>query len=243
VLADLAARPGFSGALELNQGATRARALWADGEFLGAHDDHTDHDLTGALRAVPRADVSLLQLDPAVARLVWSCRTSTPATAEQDWASLRPSLVDRVFTGVVRALGGDSFWQAGTRLSGPEPLSNERVVLLTPSVRDVRPDDILQFYNTVLAAAAHVTPIEAAWRASALDLADDHPCLDPFAREVVYENGRLSLGVPVPPDELLPALRDAARLSLRRAGRRPADLSLDALHGNPLWATSGLGER
>jgi len=242
VLADLAARPNLSGALELSQGEARARALWADGEFLGAHDARTDHDLGGAMLALPRASVSLLLLDPVVARLAWRCRDVDPVPAGQDWTGLRSALEERAFSGVVRALGGDSFWQQGVRVSGPEPLATERVSLLTPGVRDVSPEEIVRFYGAVLGAASRLFAVESVWRASALELADDHPCLDPFAREVIYENGQLSLGTRVPTDELLPALRDATRLTLRRAGHRPSNLALDALRGEPLWSVSGLGE-
>lgn len=242
VFADLSARTPWSGALELRQGEHFARAVWAEGVALGGHMGGSDHDLHQLALALPRAEVSLYVLDAHVARLAWQCRAAEVQYAASEWLKVRADLTFRAFTGVVRAAAGDSYWQSGVRVSGPEPTAGDRVTLLTPALGAVTNESVIEFYNVALAVAARTVDVEAHWRASVLELAEDHLCLDPFAREVVYEQGRLVLALDVPADELLPALRAAYSLTLRRAGKAVAELPLDALRVHPLWALSGLGE-
>jgi len=241
VLSDVTQRPNLSAALEVRQDGRRARLLWANGEPLGVHGDTGDTDPAALMLSHPRAHVSLYLLDPSVARMAWMCRNTPPEHSPYDWATLRGDLVQRGFTGIVRSGAGDSYWQSGRILGGPEPLTTERVSLLTPPVSAIKTEDVIDFYTQALAAAETRFNVEPVWRAVALELADDHPCLDPFAREVVYENRKLALHASIPTSELLPALKEAFLDTLRRGGTGPALIPLDPLRQHPLWSVSGLG--
>lgn len=242
VLQDLAQRSGMSGALELRQGAVRARMLFAEGAVLGAHSESADADLATLMWMMPRAAVSLVSLPPAVARLAWQCRVAEAQVAGATWQTLRANLKFKAFTGIVRSSAGDSYWQSGVMIGGAEPAEADVVTLLAPSLEAISNTAIVEFYSQALSITSRSVAAESLWRASALDLADDHLCLDPFAREVVYENGKLAVTQDVSPEELLPALRDAFSLLLQKAGRRAGDLGLDSLRAHPLWALSNLGE-
>ncbi|PYE55717.1 hypothetical protein [Deinococcus yavapaiensis] len=242
VLQDLAQRSGMSGALELRQGAVRARVLFAEGTVLGAYSESADADLATLMWMMPRAVVSLVSLSPAIARLAWQCRVADAQVANAPWSTLRATLKFKAFTGVVRSSVGDSYWQAGVMIGGPEPTEHDVVTLIAPSLEAISNTTILEFYNQALSITAKSVAAENLWRAAALDLADDHLCLDPFAREVVYENGKLAVTHDLAPEELLPALRDAFSLLLDKAGRRAGDLGLESLRAHPLWALSSLGE-
>ncbi len=257
--ADLEGRDNLSGALELRFEGRRARALWAEGVPLGGHyagenvgaggsadegaGEGTEEDVAfDALAARwPRAELSLYLLDPAVARLAWQCRAAAERPAAGAWDALRGDLTRRAYSGVVRAAGGDSYWQGGARLGGPEPLPGERVSLLTPNRRDATAPEIAAFYGAALTLAGQRFAAEPHWRAACLDLADEHPCLDPFAREVVFERGALTVNQDVPAAELLLALPAAFAATAAHAGLRVADLPLEPLRAHPLWGLS-LGE-
>ncbi|AFZ68610.1 hypothetical protein [Deinococcus peraridilitoris] len=243
VFADLKRRDHFSGALEVRQNDRRARFFWADGEALGGYSDNSEDDLVTLALHFPRGSLSLYLLDSQVARLAWQCRDTTLQGEEQRWEDLQTGRTLQAFSGVIRGPAGDSYWHAGQHLHGPLARAGERVTLIAAPREVVSTESVIEFYNTALNVAARHFDVAAHWRASALELADDHLCLDPFAREVVYESGQLQLVQSVPADELLAALRDAYALTLVRAGRRAGELPLDALHGHSLWAQSGLGEQ
>lgn len=242
-LADLAGRADLSGALELRCGERRARALWAGGAPLGGHSAEEsggeDADLAALAARWPRAELSLYLLEPAVARLAWQCRAARGQTALAEWGALRADLSRRAYGGVVRAAVGDSYWQGGARLGGPEPLPGERVDLLTPASPAATAEQIAEFYGAALQLAAALFAAEPHWRAACLGLADDHPCLDPFAREVVFERGALTLIQDVPAQELLLALPAAFAATVARAGHSVADLPLEPLRAHPLWHLLG----
>ena len=253
-LHDLTRRPGLSAILEISPdpGATpTARAIWADGHALGVHTDLTTPegqapgaptDLTALAVTYPRATLSLYIVDPAVARLAWQCLLADTQSPPAPWSTLRTQLAFRAYTGMVRAPSGDSYWQAGVRIAGREPRSEELVALLSPSLRHVTSAAVLEFFNAALLIARREVPVDDVWHATVMELADMHACLDPFAREVLLEGGQLSLGADVPADELLPALRDGFQLAVNRAGRRLAQLPLESLRANPLWSHAGFGE-
>ncbi|MFD1730736.1 hypothetical protein ACFSC4_06105 [Deinococcus malanensis] len=71
-------------------------------------------------------------------------------------------------------------------------------------------------------------------------LSDEHPCLDPFAQEVVLTNGILQVDPELELQELRPALSAALRQMMNRAGVRLADLPLGALRQRPEWLAAEL---
>lgn len=102
---------------------------------------------------------------------------------------------------------------------------------------------LVAFFNSALALSGPAGVLETAWRAAALDLSPDHPCLDPFADEIRIEGNRLELLADVPFDELQPALLEAYRLTLANSDIRLGLLPLDTLRQQQrqMWLLSGLG--
>ena len=101
---------------------------------------------------------------------------------------------------------------------------------------------LVAFFNSALALSGPANVLETAWRAAALDLSPEHPCLDPFADEIRIEGNRLELLAEVPFDELQPALLEAYRLTLEKSDIRLGLLPLDTLRQQqrPMWLLSGL---
>ncbi|MEW6422037.1 MAG: hypothetical protein AB1511_09970, partial [Deinococcota bacterium] len=99
---------------------------------------------------------------------------------------------------------------------------------------------LLDFWRDLIAAAHRVTPLDEAWRLVSVRLAGDHPCLDPFAREVTVQGGRLHVEADVPTGEVLPALLGAFQATLARLGLRLTDLPLGGLPARPEWTAAGL---
>lgn len=242
VFADLDRRDHFSGVLEIRHLRHRARALWLDGAPLGGYSEDAEVDLAELARVFPRASLDLYSLDADVALLAWQCRQSDLQSEKTLWDEVKAGQILKGFSGIIRAASGDSFWQAGQHLEGPVPQPGEQVVLVEAPRKAISSESVIEFYNSAFGAAARHFDVSGHWRASALELADEHLCLDPFAREVVYENGQLQLVNSVSADELLPALRDAYALMLVRAGRRADELPLAGLRTHALWSQSGLGE-
>ena len=240
-LADLNARQPFTGVLEVQDGARQARALWRAGEWLGGYDASGDLALGGLMRRFPRAGLSLLPLDAVALDLLWACRHVPPQPGGQSWGMLRPKLVAQGYRGLVLGHGALSFWEAGQMISGLEPANGETPLLAAPDDK-VNPGQLITFWNELLAVAARSLPVAALWRESALELADDHPCLDPFAREVVLDGHQIRLLSQVPPEELTPALRAVFGDVLERAQRKLSDLPLQELRHHPLWRIAGPGE-
>lgn len=244
-LADLSARAAFSGALDVQDGARLARFMWADGQALGGQLSGTDIETTELavlMRGFPRARLTLTPTEPEVAGLLWRCRKVQPQPSNEAWATLHAKLARPSFHGVVLAGAGASFWQGGARVGGPEPLEDERPGVLT-AVTELTPVSLMAFWNDVLDTVAPMTPISTHWLAAATALADDHPCMDPFAQEVILDGGQLRLLGDVPVEELSPALLATFLASLRRARLHLRDLPLARLHTHALWGVSGLAGR
>lgn len=241
VLIDLGARQNLTGVLDIESETGRGRALWRGGQWLGGYTPGADLDLPGLMRQFPRASLSLLPLEETVADLLWSCRHTPAQPGGSSWGMLRPKLVSQGFRGLVLGQGALSFWEAGQMLSGLEPANGELPSLVVAADR-VNVTQLIGFWNELLAAAARSLPVASLWKTAALDLADDHPCLDPFAREVVLDGSQLRLLHQVPPEELTPALRAVFGDLLRRGGRRLAELPLQELRLHPLWRIAGPGE-
>ena len=139
------------------------------------------------------------------------------------------------------ALASSSTADSGTHNLGASPLTGSSQAL------EGQPDSfegpqLVGFFNSALALSGPASVLETAWRAAALDLSPDHPCLDPFADEVRIEGNRLELLADVPFEELQPALLEAYRLTLEKCDIRLGLLPLDSLRQQQrrLWTLSGL---
>lgn len=243
VFADFGRRDHFSGVLELCYQDQRARALWVDGAPLGGYTQDAEADLAELARTFPRASLALYSLDAKVALLAWQCRHSELQSETILWDEVKTGPTLQGFNGIIRTPSGDGYWQAGQLVQGQRAQPGEQVILVAAPRTVISGESVIEFYNAAFAVAARHLDVAAHWRASALELADEHLCLDPFAREVVYENGQLQLVHKVSAEELLPALRDAYALMLVRAGRQASELPLEGLRAHALWSHSGLADQ
>ncbi|MFN8509054.1 MAG: hypothetical protein U0Z75_00560 [Deinococcaceae bacterium] len=167
------------------------------------------------------------------------------------------------WTAVLRAVGTSGqatlFWDQGQLLAqvgsvaGSEVVSLERYGAETAAAEsvDLAPENPIDsaesarwidFWTAVLELSGSAEKIEVAWRSSAVELTDRHPCLDPFAGEVEIEGHQLELHADVPPSELKNALLDAYRVALGKAGISMLQLDFAELKRREasLWALSGI---
>ncbi|WP_040383576.1 hypothetical protein [Deinococcus apachensis] len=243
VTVDLAARQaqGLSGVFDAQQGPSWARFVWVRGTLRGGFSAGGDVSWPAALAALPRAQVTLAALDPAVADLVWASRTWAPQPLEGLWPTPQAALTRERFSGVL--LGGPacSFWEGGQPLDGTLPAPGATCVALPrlPGGTGGR-EALLTFWTDLITAAHRLSPLDEAWRQVSVRLSGQHPCLDPFAREVTVTGGRLRVDPDLPLGEAQPALLGAFQGTLARLGLRLADLPLAELRTRPEWAASGL---
>ncbi|WP_034355858.1 hypothetical protein [Deinococcus phoenicis] len=243
VTVDLAARQaqGLSGVFDAQQGPDWARFVWVRGILRGGFTAAGDAAWPAVLAALPRAQVTLATLDPALAELVWSSRTQAPQQLEEHWPELQGTLERQRFSGVLLGGRACSFWEGGRAIGGTLPPAG--VVCTTLSRLPggmVTHAALLDFWRDLIAATHRTAPLDEAWRQVSVRLAGQHPCLDPFAREVVVQGGQLHVEADVPPTEAQPALLGAFQATLARLGLRLTDLPLTELSGRPEWAAAGL---
>lgn len=124
-------------------------------------------------------------------------------------------------------------------MGGSLPPSGSACHLLTPPGADEA--SVAALWAEVLALTHRSAPLDEAWRAVCVRLSAEHPCLDPFAREVTVQGGRLHVEPDVPAEEWRPALLAAFQATLARLGVRLADLPLAEVRGRSAWTVAGLG--
>ena len=73
-------------------------------------------------------------------------------------------------------------------------------------------------------------------------LADLHPCLDPFAREVWYDGQAVHVDPELAIPELRAAMADQFRSMLALHGVALRSIPMPEARSHPLWPTSGLEE-
>lgn len=249
VTVDLAARQaqGLSGVFDAQQEGTWARFVWVGGRLCGGFTAAGDVGWPAMLAALPRAEISLIPLDPATAELLWTSRTLEPQPLEGAWPDPAPLLERQGFSGVLLGGGACSFWSGGRVAEGklPQPGSLCAVLSAQPllpaqALGAVEAAAQLAFWADLIATAHRHTPLDEAWRQVSVRLAGEHPCLDPFAQEVTVQQGRLTLDPDLPPAEAQPALLDAFQATLARLGLRLADLPVGALRTRREWIAAGL---
>lgn len=243
VTADLAARQtqGLSGVLEAWQGPHWARFVWVGGAPRGGFTAAADVSWPAALAALPRAQVTLTALDPAVAELIWTSRTLAPQPLSGLWPAPQDTLERQRFTGVLLGDPACSFWEGGRLLGGTLPAPGAACAVLTSVVPEPETGETgLDLWRDLVAAANRLQPLDDAWRQASLGLARQHPCLDPFAREVTVQGGRLEVDADLPAAEWRPALLSVFRATLARAGVRLDELPLAELRARSGWHAAGL---
>ncbi|AWN23342.1 hypothetical protein DKM44_08970 [Deinococcus irradiatisoli] len=244
VLSDLEQRPSLSAVLEAQQGAQRGRVVWQGGTLLGGFDAERDLSLAEFMRAFPRATLRLSVLETVMAQLLWQCRGSQPQTAPQPWPAAQGFLSERKFSGLV--LGGEqgasvSCWQLGKPVAGTLPESGKVYILVAPQQLDLT--SLVTFWSQVLAqASVQAASFPEVWRGAAAELAFEHPCLDPFAREIWLEGAWVRVQEDLDLAEVRDALLAAFSATLRKLKLPLQSLALAALQASPAWSASGAGE-
>ncbi|GGN33996.1 hypothetical protein GCM10010842_12140 [Deinococcus daejeonensis] len=245
VTADLAARQsqGFTGVFDAWQGNRWARFLLSQGALLGGY-THAGQPVgwTTVMQGLPRARVSLTELSARLVDLLWTTRDVEGRAAPAAWPHAQAELERSQYHGLVVSGAACSYWLSGRVLTGSLPETGAGAWLFTPNSEANRAG-LLSFWQDLLAATHRAQPLDAAWQEVTMRLADDHPCLDPFAQDVRLHQGQLSIEDEVPVDEFLPALSAALRGVLARLGLRLVDLPITNLRDRPEWAASGLEQR
>ncbi|WP_293911403.1 hypothetical protein [Deinococcus sp.] len=254
ICADLEARPLLSAVLEARQqsaggqgfaGQTRrGRLFWNAGVALGGFDQGRDLNMSEFMRAFPRATLQLQLVDPAVVSLAWQCRGAQPEALSEPWPEVQGALSRSAFAGALMGgVGGASisYWQSGKPVAGTLPTGG--LVYTVSAPQQLSAGALAGFWSQIyVLAGAQAAGLAEAWRACAGELADDHPCLDPFAREVWLEGQQVQVAPDIDVTELRGALRAVSDASLRRLKLRIRSLPVTELQNSPLWTISGAGE-
>ena len=244
VCADIEQRPLLSAVLEARQDGRQGRMMWNTGAALGGFDQTTDLSLSEFMLAFSRATVQLSVLEPSTVITAWQCRSAQPEAVSETWPDAQAQLASSGFSGAL--LGGErgsviSSWQSGRPVAGSLPVGG--VVYKLSAPQQLRTPELIQFWSQVLALTAAQNGSAAdVWRSSAAELAERHPVLDPFAREVWLDQ----LSVRALPDLNVAELRDALlavfEATLRRLRVRLRTLPLAELQASPIWSASGAGD-
>ncbi|WP_221088743.1 hypothetical protein [Deinococcus aquaedulcis] len=242
VTADLTLRQtqGFTGVFDAWQKGRWVRFVWTRGALMGGF-THGGQPVPWAvaMQGVPRARVSLAALPVNLAEVLWATRAAPGQAARTAWPALKGELERDCFHGLLVSGLSCSFWSYGRYLGGalPEPGAP---CLLYATDAEANRAQFVQFWQDLLAAIHRVTPLDGAWQQITVRLAGEHPCLDPFAQDISFRGGQLTIEDEVPVREFRPALNAALRAVLTRLGVRLADVPLGALRERPEWAASGL---
>ncbi len=244
VLTDLEQRPLLSAVLEAQQDGRRGRLVWQAGAPLGGFDAANDLSVAEFTRTFPRATLRLSLVEPLTAQLIWQCRSQQPEAAPQPWPGAQGPLADSGFSGMV--LGGEhgsvvSCWQLGKALTGTLPVSGK--VYCLPAPQQLGLPALATFWSQVLGQAAAQAPgITEVWRGVAAELAFEHPCLDPFAREIWLEGAWVRVQADLDVAEVRDALLAAFSAALQQSKVALRSLALSALRASPAWSASGAGD-
>lgn len=241
VYTDLSLRPQFSGVLDVRQGERQGRFVWVGGEMRGGHDLEGDLDPRTLPVSFARASVSLSQLDPALAGLLWLCRDGDQTALTISWPDARDLLAARRFRGALVGATACSFWEDGRLVAGTLPTPGEALKTVTPRARYTHAD-LEAFWSEVLKATAGRLPLADTWRQTATRLADEHPCLDPFVREVWLEGTTLRTDPDLPIPEFRAAMQAQYRAMLAAHAVSLRTLPMPEARAHPLWPSSGLEE-
>ncbi|GGL66523.1 hypothetical protein GCM10010840_00520 [Deinococcus aerolatus] len=243
IMADLETRQseGFSGVLDAEQGERWARFVWVRGQCLGG--------FTGGGQAVgwelvhgglPRARVSLGECSPPVGAVVWTSRAARAGALAGRWPDVQLGLKREQFYGLLVSEGLCSVWDSGQVLAGRLPDTGEMCVAYSPNTPENR-ERLLQFWRDLLGAVHASIPLDEVWQQTCMRLSAEHPCLDPFVREITLSGGVLFVDRVLAVGEFRPALQTALRAVLLNLGINLNDLALGDLPNRPEWAAAGLG--
>lgn len=245
VAADLASRLSseVSLAFDIQQNTRWARFIWSKGVLLGGftyggREVRLDH----SMYAMPRAEVTLVQVSHEVANIIWSCHNVPMQQPTGAWPDMRSTLEYESFYGVLLAGLVCSFWESGEVIGGLLPPIGAICQLYTLNT-ETRREDQVAFWADLLHVIHQHTPIDDYWKQISLRLSEDYPCLDPFIQDVILQDGRLYIDPSVAVTEFRPAFRAATSALLSRLGLRIDDFPLSELRRRPEWTAAGLEQR
>lgn len=244
VRGDLEARPLLSAVLEAEQQGQKGRLMWNAGAALGGFDESRDLNVEEFSLAFARATLQVTLVDPAMVGLAWQCRSAQPEALGAAWPQAQTQLASSHFSGAL--LGGESgevisFWQSGRPVAGSLPVSGS--VQQLSAAQPLGGQELAAFWSKVLLlVSAQAGNAAEIWRSSAAELADDYPCLDPFAREVWLEKFSVRAVPDLSAAELRDALLAVFDATLRRLRLRLRSLPLAELQASPMWSVSGAGD-
>ncbi len=243
VLTDLERRqdPEFSAVMDIQQDSRWARFVWVRGVARGGVGaGGRDVPLEITMQALSQAQVTLTQVDPLVAEIIWSCRATPPQPLTSPWPQAYDELSRERFYGALIAENNCSYWESGRVVSGAIPHSGMACLVVTPVSRLDR-TELLRFWQQMIAMAQRANPsFSEVWRQVGMQLSVEHVALDPFAHDITVQAGVLRVAPDVPVQELRPALLAAFRGSLTRLGLRVADLPIGDLNQQAIWVLAGM---
>lgn len=243
VLTDLERRldPSFSAILDVQDQGRWARFVWVRGAprgGVGAGGRDVPLDVT--MRALPRAQVTLALVDPLVAEIVWTCRSSAPRPLAAAWPAAYDQLINERFQGALISGTHCSFWEAGRVVTGALPQSGMTCLTVSSSAGPGSVN-LVPFWQKLVLATQRANPgFSEAWRQVSMQLSGEYPILDPFANEIRVINGQLQVDKDASPRELKPAMLAAYQTTLRRLGLRLTDVPAGELRRDEHWQAAGL---
>lgn len=242
VTVDLAARQaqGLSAVFDAVQENRWARFVWLGGQLLGGFTHGGQPVLWNhTMQAMPRARISLVQVQPAVAQVIWACRAAQARPRPGAWPDLRFVLEQEAYYGLLVSGEACSYWISGRVVGGTLPPQGAVCLSYSPNVEGNR-EALVQFWIELMATIHRNVPLDEHWRQVLLRLSDDFPCLDPFMKDIHLQHGTLHIDPNLPVAEFSPALQAALHAMLARMNLRLSDLKLGSLPDRPEWASNGL---
>lgn len=243
VIIDLEQRknPNWSAILDVQQGERWARYLWINGEDIGGFAPNgSEVTLLTIMRGLPSAIVTLYEPEPAVTDVVWMCRKEVAKPASKPWPELAQELGRNKYTGALIA-DDTSFWKRGRMVGGGMPITQSSCTLVSPAT-DQWQVTMEDFWTTLIYATAQRVPgFSEEWRQTCLDLSMEYAILDPFDSGISVIEGKLILGDDPDWQKLVPALRLAYALTLRRVDLDLVEMT-QPWQRHIGWTTSGLGD-
>lgn len=243
LLTDLERRQSaqWSAVLDVQDGERWARFVWAGGQARGGlAPNGSEVSLATIMQGLPRAKVTLVETQAAVADLVWNCRAVAAQPVSAGWPAAGPLLERERFTGALLGTGGQTtFWERGKLMAGQLPTeAGDCRIVIAPAARAAQ---VLEVWQQVFALTQRKYPqFGEIWRQVSLQLAGEYTILDPFDHEVYFDGQTLEITEDAPPEEVLPALQAAYAASLRRLGVKVADLPVQELREQGTWQLLGL---
>lgn len=231
----------FTAVLDMQQENRWARFVWVRGELRGGVGGAgRDVTLETAMRALPRAYISLAHVEPLIAEIIWKCRATPPRPLATVWPDAYDQLSRERFFGALISGSNCSFWESGRVITGSLPQTDVPCLIVSP-LSNLDRESLVLFWEELISITYNYNPeFDATWRQVTVELSKRYPVLDPFLRDIAVHRGRLLIEADVPTVDMRPALLAAFQTTLSRLGIRLTELPIDTLSNHPGWLAAGL---